>query len=154
MMAQVDTGLTGHWWVIVADESRVRLFHREKKYSDLETVEQFENSALRPKTADYLADRGGRSFDSHGRGRHTLVKEKSNPKSMAAMDFARQIAERVANARQGGEFSQLAIVAAPRFLGRLRAALEARSIDPAYCIDKDMTKAQTGAIRDLLDQAS
>ena len=69
-----------YYLVVVADESRAVLYHRERRRGPMQEAGGFENEAARLKTDDLIADRGGRAFDSHGQGRHTMTAEKSDPK--------------------------------------------------------------------------
>ena len=140
----------GTWWVIVADEAQAILYSRDKKFSPLEQRNTLHNPDARAKRADLLTDRGGRSFDSRGAGRHTMTKE-TGPRQQAAMAFARLIAERIARALQEGRCSEYAIVAAPRFLGMLRTALAGNvKVEPWLTIDKAMVGRDTATIDKLL----
>ena len=85
-----------YYLVVVADESRADLYRRERLRGPMQLARTFENEAARQKTDDLLADRGGRAFDSHGHGRHTMSAEKSGPKQHLAEAFAREIAEFIA----------------------------------------------------------
>lgn len=110
------------------------------------------NEAERKKTGELISDRGGRSFDSHGQGRHTMTKEKSGPKKHAAQAFAKLLAQRIAHAVHKGSCEEIALIAAPRFLGILRDALaKAGNVAPAVTIDKEMVGKDPGAIEKLLE---
>lgn len=140
-------------WVVVADESRAVFYAWDEKYNPLRELSQLENEVARQKTSSQISDRGGRSFDSHGQGRHTMTREKTDPKKHAAITFAKEVAGRVAEARQAGSCRDYALVAAPRFLGLLRDALEiAGHADPLLEIDKGMVGADTAAIEKLLTE--
>ena len=93
----------------------------------------------------------GRSFDSHGQGRHTLASEKSDPKTRLATVFAKEIAERISKAKQDAEFDKLVVIAAPRFLGVLRPALATAGIDVEHAFDKEMTAKDLASIQELVD---
>ena len=86
-----------HYLVVVADESQAIVYTRETLRGPLQERRRFENEAARLKTGDIIAERGGRSFDSHGHGRHTMEGEKSDPKQHLASAFARDIAEHIAS---------------------------------------------------------
>ena len=141
------------YWVVVADESRAIVYTRDKKRSPLSKLFQLENAVARQKTSSQISDRGGRSFDSQGQGRHTMTKEKTDPKKHAAIAFAKEIAGRIAKARHNGSCRDYSLVAAPRFLGLLRDALEtAGYADALQSIDKDMVAQDEAVIEKLLNE--
>lgn len=81
-----------------------------------------------------------------------MTKEKVDPKKRAAMAFAKIIAKRLSGAVRDGECDEVALIAAPRFLGMLRNALsKAGNVVPAWSIDKEMVGKNTAAIEKLLD---
>ena len=73
-----------HFLVVVADESKAVVYRRGTLSGPLQEVTTFENETARLKTGEILADKGGRSFDSHGHGRHTMANEKADPKKHLA----------------------------------------------------------------------
>ena len=138
-------------WIIVADESAATVYARKARNGPLTELFRMTNEAARKKTGDLISDRGGRSFDSHGQGRHTMTKEQSGPKKHAAIAFAKDIAKRINKAIHGGDCDEIAVIAAPRFLGVLRDALaKAGNVQPAVTIDKEMVGQDTAAIEKLL----
>ena len=139
-------------WVIVADESAATIYAREARRAPLSELTQLSNETGRKKAGDLISDRGGRSFDSHGQGRHTMMKEQSGPKKRAAVAFAKDIASRVTNAVRDGACDEIVLIAEPRFLGVLRDALDmAGTINPAVTIDKEMVGRDAADIEKLLD---
>jgi len=138
-------------WIIVADESAATFYARKSRRGPITELFRLSNEAGRKKTGELISDRGGRSFDSHGQGRHTMVKEKSGPKKRAIIAFAKDIAKRINNAIHEGNCDEIALIAAPRFLGVLRDALvKAGNIVPAVTIDKEMIGQDADAIERLL----
>ena len=153
MMSNAESLSQKSNWVVVADESRAIFYAWDKKYSPLRELTQLENEVARQKTSSLISDRGGRSFDSHGQGRHTMTNEKTDPKQHAAIVFAKEIAGRVAVGRQEGSCRDYALVAAPRFLGLLRDALEtAGHSDPLLTIDKGVVGQDPAVIEKLLNE--
>ena len=143
-----------YYLVVVADESKAVLYSRERLRGPLQEQRTFENEAARLKTDDIIADRGGRAFDSHGQGRHTMTAEKSDPKQHLAEGFARQIAEHIGAEQHKGSLRGYALIAAPRFLGTLRAQLAPRvSEEPYATIDKNVVAQGADVIAKLLDAA-
>lgn len=139
------------YWFVVADESSAIVYKAEAKFGSLERVNSFENEASRGKMTDLIADRGGRSFDSHGEGRHTLQKEKTDPKTHAAIGFAKQIAKTIRDAKRNGVCGEFALIAPPRFLGILREEIQAtKAGEPFLSIPKNVTAKQADEIQSLV----
>ncbi len=142
-----------YYLVVVADESRADIYQRERTRGSLRLTRSFENQAAHLKTDDLITDRGGRAFDSHGRGRHTLSAEKSGPKQHLAEAFAQQIAEYIGAEERKGHLRGFALVAAPRFLGTLRGQLRNRVHgEPYETIDKNIVGQSEDDIAHLLDR--
>jgi protein required for attachment to host cells len=142
-------------WVLVADESMATLYERSSRRGPLKELFQLTNESERKKTAELISDRGGRAFDSHGQGRHTMTREKSGPKRHAAQAFAKVISLRIVAAIHKGSCDDVALIAAPRFLGLLRDALaKAGNVVPKVTIDKEMVGQDTAAIERLLEAHS
>ncbi len=141
-----------YYLVVVADESRAVLYSRDTLRGPLHQRRSFENEAARLKTEDLIADRGGRAFDSHGQGRHTMTAEKSDPKQHLAEGFARQVAEYIAAEQYKGVLRGYALIAAPRFLGTLRGQLASRvSGEPYATVAKNVVGQPDDVIAKLLD---
>jgi len=151
-MVRPDTPLPAEsYWVVVADEYQAIFYARKRKFSPLEQVSSLHNESARDKTGALLADKGGRSFDSFGQGRHTMAREKASPKTQVAVAFAKKVAEGIGEARRQGEFDRLVIIAAPRFLGILRRALTSVGIEPDQTLAKEVTARGADFIRKLVD---
>jgi protein required for attachment to host cells len=137
-----------HFLVVVANESKAIAYTRASKSGPLQQLRTFENQAAKLKTGDILADKGGRSFDSHGQGRHTMA---DDPKQHLAEGFARHIAEYIAADVHNGTCRGYALVAAPHFLGLLRAELTSHtSTEPYTAVDKNGVDQATAIIEKLL----
>jgi len=142
-------------WIIVANNSGAKIFtlapaaSRRKdppalqysagKLPPSELVEQetLEHPEGRMKAQAIDADRPGRSFQSSGMKRHGMTRE-VDAKTQETMTFARQVAERLENARRQGEVERVILVAAPQFLGLLRQTFGAdlrRIIDQEFNLD-------------------
>ena len=131
----------GKHWVVVANESKAVVYSREKRRSPLNERLVIENETAREKTGDILADKGGRSFDSHGQGRHTMAKEETGPKRHEALAFARKIVDAVERATRRGDCRDFGLIAAPEFLGMMRHELSgSRAIRPTFEIDKNVVE--------------
>ncbi|MGB5258754.1 MAG: host attachment protein [Woeseiaceae bacterium] len=141
------------FWVVAANESQAKFYQRETKRAPLQEFLCVENEAARMKKGELLEDRGGRSFDSFGAGRHTMSVEKTDPKKQAATVFAKQIAERIYKATHSGSCRDYVLIAAPRFLGVLRPEVSRRcKMAPSRTIDKDVVAHDAAFLKKLLDQ--
>ncbi len=139
------------YWVIVADESSAIVYTRDSLSGPLREQFSLENESARKKMDQLISDTGGRSFDSYGKGRHTMSNEKADPKKTAAMAFAKQIAGRIAKVMHDGSCRGFALVAAPRFLGILRDAISiATTAEPYATVDKEVVGQDTAVIENLL----
>lgn len=70
------------------------------------------------------SDRPGRSFSSSGASRHSYTKE-HGPSEQNAIEFSKEIARFIEEARAENRFESLMLVAGPSFLGSLRHELSA-----------------------------
>lgn len=127
-------------WVVVADEGHANVFGRETDNAPLELLFELDNETARMKGSELLADRGGRSFDSAGRGRHAM-EPSSEPHREAAMRFAGDLMSTVEHAHHAGLCKDFALIAPPKFLGVIRARLDGQHhFAPAVTIVKDLVK--------------
>ena len=144
----------GKHWVVVANESKAVVYSREKQRSPLSERLVIENETAREKTGDILADKGGRSFDSHGQGRHTMAKEETGPKRHEALAFARRIVDTVERATRRGDCRDFGLIAAPEFLGMMRHELSgSREIRPTFQIDKNVVERDPEKISALIERS-
>jgi protein required for attachment to host cells len=89
---------------------------------DFRNVEDMARSIDLPKSAEILADKPGRTFDSVGTGRHAK-ESPTDPRRHLKRQFARTVIEQVRQAMLARRFDRLILIAAPAFLGDLRQAL-------------------------------
>jgi len=109
-------------WVVVADSGSARIFTTSSPTGKLLEREDYAHSAARVAEHGLVSDRQGRTSDSSGR-RHAYSGEES-PRETESRAFAKLLADRLHNARAGGDLERVILVAAPAFLGLLRAALD------------------------------
>lgn len=115
-------------WILVAETSRARVFEMETRTSPLVEVGAFANPEGHMPMRDQLSDgpgrygtvKSGRSNAITG-GAHTFRKD--DPERPLQESFARTLAEELERARIERRFDQLVLMAAPGFLGVLRAEL-------------------------------
>ena len=140
------------YWVVVADEAQAIVYTRDTLHAPLAEYFSLENKVARMKTGELLSDRGGRSFDSLGKGRHTMAREKSSPKQHLAEAFAAQIAEHIAKVMHDGSCRGYALIAAPRFLGLIRDALATTcKVEPFKSVAKGVVGQDPTVLQELVD---
>jgi hypothetical protein len=59
-------------WIVVADQSKARIFTVDDPRGELQELEQLEHPVGRDQAQTLGSDRPGRSFDSSGQGRHAM----------------------------------------------------------------------------------
>jgi protein required for attachment to host cells len=139
------------FWVVVADESKAIVYTRQTKHGSLHKSFSKVNETARQKTASLISDRGGRSFDRRGTGRHTLANEKDDPKRHIAVAFAKNIAKRIAVAMHSGDCREFILIAPPTFLGILRGALAvAGNVVPVLTINKEAIGREADFVQKLI----
>lgn len=115
-------------WILVAEASRARIFEMETRTSPLVEVGAFGHPEGHVPIGEQLSDgpgrygtvKSGRSNSITG-GAHTFRKD--DPERPLHESFARTLSDDLEQARVEHRFDQLVLVAAPAFLGLLRAEL-------------------------------
>lgn len=134
-------------WILAANSGNATIFVADSPTSQLMEYETFDNPKVRVKQSELTSDRQGRSFDSHGEGRHALAVETS-PKEHEQISFAKTIVDRLERGRIDHAFDRLIVVAAPGFLGLLRANYSAPLSELLSTeIDKDYTALRAEELR-------
>jgi protein required for attachment to host cells len=109
--------------VVVADQSQARFFDSAGDRPNLKSAGTLVDPEARKYERDLVSDAPGSSITAgHA---HYSMPEKKSRKSREVGTFARHIAEKLATDAGAGQFDELAIIAAPHFLGILRKALSA-----------------------------
>lgn len=140
-------------WIIVADESKARFFYTAGKSGPITEDAMIENETGRAHMDELISDHGGRSFDSHGEGRHTLS-QNHDKKETSAIRFADAVVDRLVREVRDGHVVRYSLVAAPRFLGYLRKALGKHSIEAPYrAVSKDLVDHDAETIRQAVQRA-
>ncbi|MBI5333935.1 MAG: host attachment protein [Burkholderiales bacterium] len=112
-------------WIVVADEGRARILTPGEPGRDLREIEVLTDPAARADGADLRRDAQGRYYGKGERNQAHSVPPRTDPLEKEAELFARLVAEHLCKARRENRFDRLQLVAAPRFLGRLRPLLDA-----------------------------
>ena len=109
-------------WILVAHRGGARLFENAGPGKGMQLVEDIPHPEGRLKSGEINADRPGRAFDTFGR-RHGVSQEHEAADQVSLM-FAKHLCDKLEKARAENRFGKLVLVAEPRLLGELRAALD------------------------------
>jgi protein required for attachment to host cells len=135
-------------WIVLADEGRARILSRGDGGDDLRELEVLEDAAAHAHNADFRHDAYGRRAPAGGAQPSSATSSAGEEKlDHEAELFARRLALRLAEAHRQHRFEHLRIAAAPRFLGRLRKALD-REVSAVVDeeIDKDLLQLDVRAL--------
>jgi protein required for attachment to host cells len=132
--------------VIVADNARARIFTSHSVINRLEEIEGFVHPEARLSNSELVGDSAGKSVDQHG-----SLDPATSAKEHEEQDFARLLGKHLKALHNEQHFEQLILIASPRFLGMLRAALPG-PLDQlvTLTIDKDLTTADVDTIIDYI----
>lgn len=109
--------------ILVAQRAGARLFDWAGPGSDLVPGDHIHHPAGRLRNQDLLSDGPGYAFDEGGQGRHAMDPPKEATEHEADA-FAAALASRLREECLAKQYRHLILVAGPRFLGRLREALD------------------------------
>lgn len=125
-------------WVLVAHRAGARIFENQGPGQGLRLLENIPNPEGRLRDSEINSDKPGRAFDKFGSARHSMSKEHL-PSEQLAMHFAKQLGDRLDKGRSQNQFDRLVLVAEPRFLGELRAALPVHTATlVSATVDRDL----------------
>lgn len=127
-------------WVVVADEGLARFFSLPSLGAPLQAIEELTDAGAHASNAALSRDAHGRRQGNDARmGGNATTSAGESQLEKEADQFAHRVADHLAQALRVSRYEELHIVAAPRFLGRLRKAL---SPQVAGCVvetqDKDL----------------
>ena len=108
-------------WILSANRSGASLFESEGK--SLRRLQDIPHPQGDLQDRETGTGRPGRSFDSMGQGRHAMSTEQK-PIEHIAQQFALELAELLNKGRIAHAYDKLVLMAEPKFLGLLRAALD------------------------------
>jgi protein required for attachment to host cells len=138
-------------WVIVADQSKARIFTVADPRGALLHVGELEHPEARDREQTLTSDRPGRSFDSKGQGRHAMGST-VEPGKQENIRFAKQVADYVQAAHNEGRCNRLLLVAGPPLLGLLRESLESLSGMKITEVEKNLGQYDAAEIRQHLPE--
>jgi protein required for attachment to host cells len=113
-------------WILTANRSGATLFEGDGKGNAIHRLQDIPYPKGRLQNKDIDTDKPGRAFDSLGQGRHGMSTQ-HEPTEEVAAQFARILAELLNKGRTTHAYDKLVLVAEPRFLGILRAALDSHT---------------------------
>jgi protein required for attachment to host cells len=118
----------GTGWVVIADEAIARILTTTEAPGTLDPVQALTDPAAHTKEGELHVHDAGRRDGGGGRdssGASSVTASAGDEKRhLEARAFARRVAGHLAEALRLKRYDSLRIVAAPRFLGLLRAELE------------------------------
>ena len=122
-------------WVLLAHRAGARVFMRAQD-GKLELIQSIDHPEGRLRDGDVDSDRPGFSFES-GRPGGRGLRRSETPQDHVAVVFAKKLADILRSARVDHAYDDLAIIAAPAFLGLIRAALDPPT---AALVSKEVAK--------------
>ena len=132
-------------WIIVADGARARILANDGPGSGLRNASNTDFVSDNRKSRDIVSDRPGRS-EGGASGRHAMEPRVDGHQYEKQL-FAKEMAKRINDACQRGDFDSLILVAPPQTLGELRNALDKPTLSKVRAeLGKDLTRV---AIHDL-----
>lgn len=126
-------------WIVTADAGRAIGWSVGNGRRGKEPLRLFELESNIEESREIGSDRPGRSFDSHGEGRHAM-EPPTDPKRHSAENFARDIISALQTHLKEGRFKRLVLAAPPVMLGDLRRLMpDALAATLIAERDKDLT---------------
>jgi protein required for attachment to host cells len=112
-------------WIVVANASRATIYNytSSKNKPELTVVEELIHPDSRKKDSELVSDREG---EYRAAGGHGNFNEASDPHQYEAVVFARELSQKLEQAKSSQQYQALILVAAPRFMGLLRQSLNDR----------------------------
>ncbi|MDX1711427.1 MAG: host attachment protein [Rhodovibrionaceae bacterium] len=127
-------------WILVADGEHARFLENMGPGKGLQDAPLKDMDADIPQSREIVTDRPGRSFDSHGQGRHAM--EPIQYRRFEEQRFAGEVAQILDKAAATDSFDRLVLVAPPKTLGDLRKKLNDNTTKLVHAeIDKDLVNA-------------
>lgn len=108
--------------IVACAASGARLWISTSRFGDWSALAEFSESAASRPEKSFASDRPGRTFDSFGSGRHAMATSESG-RLHETRKFARRVADYLNAEIAASSFEFIVLIAAPAFLGHLRAEL-------------------------------
>jgi len=134
-------------WILVADGAHARIFNADTAKSTLSEIESMIHPESQLHEQQLTSDLPGRQAGG-ATGSHHSVSSETDPKKYEADVFAKALCKHLEAAHNAHKFRQLIAVAAPAFLGLLRAEMSSNiSKVITLEIDKDIVEQDVDSIR-------
>jgi len=148
--------------IVMANQGEARFYDALGFGKLLRLTGTFTDPAAHLHNRDFNSDRPGRVFNSasppgrrRGASAHHSTGGERTPRRHATQLFARRVAAELDRARRAGHFDRLVLVAAPAFLGVLRAALPAAlRVRVVATVAKDVTDHPEEHLRRYLPRST
>lgn len=139
-------------WILIANSAHGRVVQNDGPGHGLSEVKGLDFNRDHAPVSASVADKQGRSFDSHGTGRHAM-EPATSPERIDERKFVADIAEVLENKRQEDAYDRLILIASPRTLGDIRAALSDHVAKLVYSeIAKDLTHISVHDLPDHINE--
>lgn len=115
-------------WILVADAARASVSEAAERTAPWQEVACFANPDGRAPGRDATTERAPRVNDSMGRARHA-IEPHTSLRDKSSARFAQMLGEELERGLEDGCYDRLVLVAPPRFMGALHAALDKRLAD-------------------------
>ena len=138
-------------WVMVADQSKARIFTVADPLGELLDVGELEHPEARNREQTMTSDRPGRGFDSKGQGSHAMGSTDA-PGKQGTIRFVKQVTDHVQAAQNEGRCNRLLLVAGPTLLGMLRENMKCLSGLKISEIEKNLGQYDAREIRKHLPE--
>ena len=123
-------------WIVVADASGACLY--DATGGEIRLVREIANPNGRARDQQLVTDRPGSLKKGKGRNVRSSFDPRTTPHEAETIRFARELGHVLDEAREGGAFKWLAILAPPHFLGLLLGQLSRPVSDAVIAtVDKD-----------------
>lgn len=126
-------------WILVADGETARFYLAEGRTARLEPALPFEFRAPNPPAREQGTDRPGRVYESFGEAHHG-VEPRTDLHREVKRKFAAEIADLLKTKARENVFDELVLIAPPKMMGDLRAALDERT---RACVKTELAKDLT-----------
>jgi len=130
--------MTAPHWILVANQSEARLLEYRGPHEEMKLLREIPHPQGRLKEQDLVSDRPGKEQRGSMKATHTYDPPVSAEEHETEV-FAKHLADFLEKERAQNDFDNLALVAAPRFLGILRKSFS-KSLDQkvSRAIPKDL----------------
>lgn len=126
-------------WILVCDGARGRILVNRGRSTGLREIEKAEDENARRPTRELGTDKPGRAYESSGTSRHAMAPP-TDWHRFEKEHFTKGMAAIINEGALSDRFDRLIVVAPPRVLGDLRAALAPQAAERVAAeINKDLT---------------